>query len=282
MPFISGVINIRNEEERLQTCLQSMKQLCDELIVVDMMSTDRSAEIAAEAGARVFSHPEVGYADPAREFALSKVEGEWILLLDADEILPAHVAQRLREIATEDTADVIRIPFLNYVCGKPMMGTAWAPSVSSHTRFFKNGMIKATGEVHNYLHPLPEARSILLPQTHCIHHFAYSSLEEVIAKANRYTSLQAPDEAYATRNSRPLKMMARFIRTFVKQYFKLRGHRDGWRGVAVSYSLAINHLIFDLKVIENRELGNADVKEQYARLAAELLSDEPSASELRV
>src|SRR6185437_11030644 len=83
-PKISLIVITRNEEELIGQCLKSAATFCDELIVVDSFSTDRTAEIARGLGARVFQRPFEGYI-AQKQFALEQARGEWVLSLDADE-----------------------------------------------------------------------------------------------------------------------------------------------------------------------------------------------------
>ena len=85
---ISVVINTLNEERRLPYALRSVQDWVDEIVVVDTHSDDKTVEIAEEFGARIFTHERVGYADPARAFAFARATGDWILILDADELVP--------------------------------------------------------------------------------------------------------------------------------------------------------------------------------------------------
>src|SRR5579883_1198418 len=116
-PRISAVINTLNEEKNLPFALQSVCTWVDEIVVVDMHSTDRTLEIAREFGARIFLHEPMGFAEPARAFALARATGDWILLLDADEVVPFSLSRRLLSIAANNESDAVLIPWLNYVFG---------------------------------------------------------------------------------------------------------------------------------------------------------------------
>lgn len=122
-PTISAAINTYNEERDLPFALRSISSWVDEIIVVDMHSTDRTREIAKEFGAKVFLHENVGFADPARAFALSKCKGEWILILDADEMIPKPLSDWLLNAAENNRGDVFRISRENYFFGEIMRHT---------------------------------------------------------------------------------------------------------------------------------------------------------------
>ncbi|PYU89881.1 MAG: glycosyltransferase family 2 protein, partial [Acidobacteria bacterium] len=114
-PRISVVVNTLNEEKNLPYALRSVRSWVDEIVVVDMHSQDRTVEIAREYGAKVYSHEPMGFVEPARAFAVAQAGGDWILILDADEVVPLLLSRRLREIARRDEADVVTLPRLNYL-----------------------------------------------------------------------------------------------------------------------------------------------------------------------
>lgn len=84
---LSVCMIVKDEEKRLPTCLESIRPVVDELIIVDTGSTDKTYSIARDFGATLFSHPWSHDFSEARNFSLSKASGEWILYVDADEIL---------------------------------------------------------------------------------------------------------------------------------------------------------------------------------------------------
>lgn len=84
---LSVVLATRNEEENLGRCLESVKSLADEIIVVDEYSTDKTVEIAKKYGAKVFLEPHHDNFHVTKQVALEKATGDWILQLDADEVV---------------------------------------------------------------------------------------------------------------------------------------------------------------------------------------------------
>jgi glycosyltransferase involved in cell wall biosynthesis len=84
--------------------------LADEIIVVDMKSTDNSVAIAKQYHAHVFSYKPMKFVEPARNYALSKAKGKWILLLDPDEYLGKTLKRELKKITTRSDVDFVKIP----------------------------------------------------------------------------------------------------------------------------------------------------------------------------
>ena len=96
---------VKNEEGLLPKCLESVKDHIDEIVAVDTGSTDRTVEIATSYGARVFSHPWEGDFSKHRNQSIGYANKEWILILDADEVVEKESASRLRDVLKEKKAD---------------------------------------------------------------------------------------------------------------------------------------------------------------------------------
>ena len=104
---IALVINTLNEEKNIGDCIDSVGSLVNEIVVCDMYSDDRTAEIATLKGAQVVLHPRIGFVEPARKFAISQASQEWVLVLDADERMTPQLANRLIQVTQEDSCDVV-------------------------------------------------------------------------------------------------------------------------------------------------------------------------------
>jgi glycosyltransferase involved in cell wall biosynthesis len=275
-PKISAVFNTLNEERRLPFSLASVKPWVDEIVVVDMDSDDRTVEIATEAGARVFRHERLGYADPARAYAIERAQGDWILVLDADELVPARLAKRLIEIATADQVDVVRIPMVNHLFGASLRGTGWGPHQDTHLRFFRRGSVRATGEIHNYLHVADEARVLEFEATDglCLVHYNYLDVQQFMEKLNRYTDIEAADLVARGKRFSYLGSVRWSAREFLRRYLRQRGYRDGWRGFYLAWLMAGYRMITAAKVEQIRRAGErARIEDEYARDAERLLAE---------
>ncbi len=97
-PTLSLAMIVKDEENYLAQCLESVKNLVDEIVIVDTGSQDRTREVAKVFGARVFDFPWNGDFSEARNFSLSKAEGDWILILDADEVIAERDHGIIREL----------------------------------------------------------------------------------------------------------------------------------------------------------------------------------------
>ena len=274
-PRISAVLNTLNEEKRLPFALRSVKSWVDEIIVVDMHSTDATREIAERFGARVFLHEPLGYADPARAFALEQATGDWIVLLDADELVPQALSERLTQVAAGDEADVVVIPWLNYLLGAPLRRTGWGPEQDSHERFFRRGSVSSSGNIHGFLGIRPGARVLQLPYAEglAVVHFNYVDVSHFVEKLNRYTDIEAVRQRANPKSGSTLHAMSRSGREFFARYLRFQGYKDGWRGFYLSALMAVYKLVIAAKVREFQVNGDREaVEAKYEAEAEKVLS----------
>ncbi len=149
-PLLSLCLIVKNEAQHLPTCLESVRGVVDEIVLVDTGSTDDTVSVACRFGARIFRFPWVDDFSAARNEAISKASGEWILALDADEALGAHARRHLRGLLGDKrhTAFLlnIRSPLKN-VRGQSAVINAWP-------RLFRNRAdIRYEGRVHEQISP---------------------------------------------------------------------------------------------------------------------------------
>lgn len=240
---ISVVIHTYNSEKYLEKCLESVKSV-EEIIICDMYSTDRTVEIAEKYGAKVIYHENLGFADPARNFALSHATKDWILVLDSDEIVPPELLDYLRHYMHnhETNYEVVYIPRKNILLGKVLW--SWYPNPIM--RFFKNGVVTFDEKVHctPTVHGVVGEFFIDLKRTElALIHYNYDSIEAFISRMNKYTSLEL--EKFEERN---IKFSAKLLFTrpvgeFCKRYFLKKGYKDGWHGFMFATLMGIYKFI---------------------------------------
>lgn len=272
---ISVVINTLNEEKNLPFALRSVHTWADEIVVVDMHSSDHTVDIAREFGAKVFFHEPTGFVEPARAYAISQTTGDWVLILDADELIPAPISKKLLEITAKNTADVIVIPRLNYLLGKPLLHTGWGPQQDKHARYFKRGKLQASAKIHDYLKPVPGAMVYELPyQPDCaMVHFNYLDSEQFIEKLNRYTTIEAEQAFKRGERSSTFKALLYAIKEFLSRYIKNQGYRDGWRGFYLSMMMVFYRLSTSMKLTELETSGTrSEIEQLYSQEAEAIIN----------
>lgn len=139
---------VKDEENFIDGCLKSVKDYVDEMIIVDTGSTDRTVEICKSFGAQILTFPWNGSFSDARNYGLERATGDWILWLDADEVLDASDAKKLREIL-EDEGLLLNVHLINYYGDSPDPNKTFD---IAHTRLFQNHKgFKFNNKIHEML-----------------------------------------------------------------------------------------------------------------------------------
>jgi glycosyltransferase involved in cell wall biosynthesis len=272
-PRISVVINTLNEEKNLCYALRSV-QWADELVVVDMYSTDRTVEIAREFGAQVYLHRGPGFNYAPRAFAVSKANSEWILVVDADELIPVPLSRDLRRLADSGEIDVVLIPRTNYLLGAVIRHTGWGAIQDTQVRFFKKGFVVASSVAHRDFKPVEGARTkvLLYRGDNAIVHFNYLDSEQFIEKLNRYTSIEANQAFERSERVGAAGALVKAAKEFGVRYIMRRGFQDGWRGFYLSLFMSFYRIVIAAKVQELNSLGQRElIESQYRQEAEEVL-----------
>jgi len=247
MARITGAILALNEQLNIEYCLRSMYTWCDEIIVVDMFSDDKTTEIAHRYTDLVLQHERIADFGAARQLFVDHATGDWILSLDADEVVTPELAKWIRNFVDSDPPyDVAMIPRANVFLGRWLRSTPWWPG---KPRLFRKDGIKVTTDLHHGLVPVAGARIATLPKKPEISlwHFAQLSLEDVISKTNRYTTIEA-NGALAMGRGQPTPMEI-FWRSFRELgiYVAKRGYRDGLDGLAYALDRAYYQFVKQAK-----------------------------------
>ncbi len=247
-PKISVVINSLNEESNIRRALESVKWV-DEIIVCDMHSDDKTVEIAKEHGAKVFLHKREEYVEPARNFAISKASGEWVLILDPDEEIPEALAKRLQEIAGGmKQINFVRLPRKNIIFNHFMKASMWWPDYN--IRFFKKGQVRWTDKIHQAPEAVGEGMDLSADEERAIIHNHYSSILQFLERMIRYTKIQAEELVKDGYKFNWKDLINKPLGEFLGRFFANRGFEDGLHGLALSLLQAISFMVVYLRVWE--------------------------------
>jgi len=231
MPALSAIVITRNEAENIAGCLDSLK-FCDERIVVDCGSTDATAQIARDKGARVEFHAWNGFG-PQKNYALSLARGIWVLSIDADERVTPELAAAIKTAIADGGADAWEFPRLSNFCGRQMRYSGWYPDYV--LRLFRRG--KAAFDdvpVHErvvYAGVVKRLRPPLL-------HDAMPNLEDALSRVDRYSTAKAQMLVASGRKITFLSGIGRGLASFLRAYIWRAGFLDGARGFLLAVVLA--------------------------------------------
>lgn len=270
---ITGAVLTLNEALNIEYCLRSMYSWCDELVVVDMLSDDATRQLALRYTDVVLNHPRIVDFGAARQVGFDAATGDWILSLDADEVVTPELARWIRNFVDSDPPyDVALMPRVNVFLGRWLRSTPWWPG---KPRLFRKGAVLVTTELHHPLVPKPGARIAKLPKRPqlSVWHFTRLSLEDIMTKTNRYTTIEAQhsiDEGSGDPSRREL--LWRSFRE-IGVYVAKAGYRDGLGGLA--YALDRAYYRF-LKQAKRWDIPRAAKRRTlYDRWRERILSDFP-------
>jgi len=246
MAKISVVINTLNEEKNLPRALDSVKDFADEVVVVDMRSEDRTVEIATRFGAKVHGHERTGYVEPARNFAIEKARGEWILILDADEKVPVTLAKWLKNEVKAPRSDYYRIPRRNIVFGRWIKHSRWWPD--HNIRFFKKGHVSWSEIIHSVPTTTGSGFDVDPKVELALVHYHYDSIDQYVTRLNRYTTQQAKLVQKKGYKFNWPDLIQKPVNEFLSRYFFGEGYKDGVHGLALAGLQAFSEFVVLLKI----------------------------------
>jgi putative colanic acid biosynthesis acetyltransferase WcaF len=286
---IDVMIITYNEVLNLPQCLEALRGWTRNVFVIDSGSTDGTQDVARAAGATVVHHDWPGYAQQ-KNWGLQNLPltADWVLILDADEVITPQVRERLEGIANQPANAVAENGFfinrLTYFMGRPIHHCGYFPSWNM--RFFKRG--KAWYEdrvVHEHMIVDDPVGYIKEPMIHDDRR----GLEHYVAKHNRYSTLEAQAlfdeisrpkdhnrEANITRDTRRRRWVKRHIMPympmpglwrFLYMYFIRLGILDGRAGLEFSRFISVYDSLVSLKLRELRRQARLRPGENAAPLA---------------
>jgi len=242
---LSAVLIVQNEEELLPAALDSVA-FCDEVVVVDSGSTDRTVEIARSRGARVVVNtPWPGFTSQ-RNFATDQASHPWILAVDADE----RVTEELRaEIEVERKRGFAhagyRIPRVAYYLGRWIRGTDWYPD--PQLRLFDRRRGRWQGQL---VHESVQVDGSVGRFRHDLQHFTYRDLSHHLRTIDNYTTLWARQAFAQGRRAGAVQAAGACGWAFLRNYLLKGGFRLGATGLTVS---TLNSYYAYLKLAKLRE-----------------------------
>lgn len=254
---ITVVINTLNEENNIKRAIGSVKGLADEIVVVDMESSDKTCEIAKSLGAKVFSHKKTGYVEPARNFAIEKASNPWVFILDADEEASPELIKEIKKIIEKPKADYYRIPRKNIIFGKWIRHSRWWPD--ANIRLFKKGFVSWNEVIHAVPMTQGTGGEVEAKEESAIIHHHYESIEEYIERMNRYTTEYSKvklSEGYKFIWS---DLITKPASEFFSRYFYGKGYKDGLHGLALAFLQSFSEMVVYLKIWQKEKFNDTGI-----------------------
>jgi glycosyltransferase involved in cell wall biosynthesis len=232
IPVTATIVTL-NEERNIGRAIESLR-CCDEIIVVDSGSTDRTVAMAEKRGARVIVREWPGYAQQ-KNFAAAQAAHDWIFSIDADEALSEELEAELMALKqTCFDADGYSMPRLAQYLGRWIRHSGWYPD--RKIRLYDRRVAKWTGEyVHESVHVdgrVADLQSNLL-------HFTCDSLSAHMKSLDRYTSLAAREITAQGQTPGANQLFIHPLWTGFRTFVLQRGFLDGYEGFTIAYMAAL-------------------------------------------
>jgi glycosyltransferase involved in cell wall biosynthesis len=243
MPRISGTIITYNEEDHIEACIVSLGRVCDEVLVVDSLSTDRTCDIARAAGARVVLQK---YLGEGRQRTVTEKESahDWILALDADERVDDEMAAAIGNLDFDDPSVAYEFNRKSFLGDRWLRGPGWYPDFI--TRLYNR---TKAGYADRYGHAGVVAPRVVRAPGHILH-YTYDDVSDWIAKINQVTSLDAQGMFEAGRPRSQWKPAMSALASLVRQLIIRGGLFRGMDGRTIAVTSAFRSYIKYLKLNE--------------------------------
>jgi glycosyltransferase involved in cell wall biosynthesis len=234
---ISATIITFNEERNIARAMESLR-CCDEIIVVDSHSTDRTAEIAARLGARVIESPWPGYAQQ-KNLAAEHAANDWILSIDADEALSEALEGEIWQIKKNGALyDAYTVPRMAQYMGRWILHSGWYPDLK--VRLYHRRKARWEGD---FVHESVRVEGRVGRLESDLLHFTCDSFAEHFKTMDRYTTLAAEQIVSQGKRIGLKHLLLDPPWTFVRTYFLQRGFQDGLEGLTIAYMAALYNFV---------------------------------------
>lgn len=250
MTNITAIIHTRNAEEHLQAVIDHLKMF-DSIMIVDMESTDKTLEIARANGCRILPVEDKGYGcpEPVRDYAIKSAETDWVFFVDADEIIPKALSDKLIEIAASP-GDVRGVR----IARKNMLLNGW--NKSTYPDYQLRFMHRESAEWPPFVHSFPkiEGKIISLPKSRknlAMIHIA-PPISAVMDRLNRYTTAEV-----VRRSKKPVTLLGIIFKPwfrFFRSYILKGGFLHGISGYIAAKNDAV-YLFFAMTKVYERSLA---------------------------
>ncbi len=234
MSKLSVTILTYNEERRIAECIESVRAIADEIIVVDSMSTDRTVEICRNYGCRI-SHREFGGYGAMRQYATSLTTNDYVLSIDADEVVSDEMRHSIEQLKKEGfTHRVYSVNRLNFYCGTPVRHCGWYPDpqIRLFDKRYANWNLRDISErviFRDSVNPEPIHGDLL--------HYQCVTPEEYRDTQTRHALIKSRVLAVSNPGIGAITPFIRGISAFADMYLR----RGGWMDGSVGRNISCEH-----------------------------------------
>ncbi|MDD2822951.1 MAG: glycosyltransferase family 2 protein [Candidatus Daviesbacteria bacterium] len=263
--MISAIVLTRNEEDRINSCLESIKWV-DEIIVVDSNSQDKTVEMAEKLGAKVYKREFDNYVNQ-KEWAFSKTSGDWVIYVDADERVLELLKQEILDLISKDEYSAYAISRRNIIFGQEeKYGPFWPDWVIRLIK--RDNFIKWVGEVHEHM----EFKGKLGYTKNSLLHLTHRDVEHVILKNLQWSKI---DAVLRLKANHPKMSSWRFLRILFSELFNQgiirRGFFSGTVGTIDAILQTFSMVTTYIRLWEDQQ--PKPLEEVYKEIDQKLIND---------
>jgi glycosyltransferase involved in cell wall biosynthesis len=227
---LSVVIITCNEERNIRRCLESVKTIADEILVVDSFSKDNTESICSEFNVRFLKHPFKGHIEQ-KNYAIDQATFDWIISLDADEALTEELEKSILEIKKNPEFEGYRMNRLTNYCGKWIKHCGWYPDTKVRLVCKQSARWQGINP-HDRLDMLRKEETGFLPGD--LLHYSYYTREDHLKQIEYFGDIAAKELFERGKRSGWLKIMVKVFAQFIKSFLIKKGFLDGYVGFTIS------------------------------------------------
>jgi len=256
---ITVIIHTRNEETNISDCIKSAKMLTNNIIIVDMESTDKTIDIAKRLGAKIKSFPFSHYVEPAREFGIRQAKTDWTFILDVDERITKELADEIDNIVANDQLSIthFKVPRKNMFGQKSWLKHGgWWPDYQTrliHLKSFNNWPDR--------IHSTPNITGNVGFLNNPLVHYSHGNMEDMVNKTLIFEDIESDLLLKANKPVSILIFFRKFIGELFRRMFVKLGFLDGTAGIIESiyqaYSKTITYLFLYEKKSKRQKTQNS-------------------------
>lgn len=234
MNKLSALIITFNEERNIVRCIDSLREIVDEIVVVDSFSTDKTIELCESRGVKVIQNKFEGHIQQ-KNFALQQAKNDWVISLDADEALTEELKKSVIEILKTPTLKGYKFNRLTNYCGKWVRYCGWYPDTKLRL-VNRNFAIWKGVNPHDKLELNNNLKEGFLKGD--LLHYSYYSKEDHYKQIEYFGNIAAQEAFKNGKQINPFFLVGKVIAQFAKSYIIKFGILDGITGLKISYRSA--------------------------------------------
>lgn len=234
---ISALVASHNEAHLLENCLQSI-QWCDEIVLVDLESTDSTVDVAKKYTSNIVDHKRVELVEELFPYIIPTLRNDWIMLIDPDERLDPTLYFSISKFLRNPPTDCgrINVPILYYYKNKPLRGTVWGGWAKTGRLLVKRSACNISKNVHTAI-VLKEGfltYKIRREGKNVDHHYWVQSYSQMLEKHRRYTLKEGKSKYDLGCRFSYSKLLYETLSAFRECFFTYKGYLDGFLGFLLS------------------------------------------------